>query len=707
MHGSFDSANKNQTVYVPVGIKFYVQNLPFRKNNDGNNSASDEQVEQGEEEIEDEDDIAKSSYEVKFGEEINITDEYKNGNVNASATKMPMSHVWEEANGNKVTFIDTPGINSTIDDDDKEASEEADESIVTFVLNHISHYPYINAFVVFLRPNQEKLSQTFRSTLKKIFNQLEKSAKNNIVFAFTRAKDCNFHETTTTQALLKFIKKEDLNIKLTRSKIFHFDNSPFRYLATKCTSNQPTDEGFIMKDCWDKSINNCNKMISYIAELEEYNTSIIKSIKKTKRMIKLAINPLVKICKVNEENQISLTEAYDTLAKEPGTKLISVPGKYLTFKKLKKPYTVCTNEKCYKQETYLHEGKNVKKNIYNPICCNNCIVPLHSHDEKGSAMLWFCKAINWKGKCKNEQCGHMRSEHVHIAYELNEAESYFNLNTKNVQTKLTDLKKEIDIITNALAYFSRYLDHHSFFSIHKGFVDKFFQKQLTKSIEELDSQTKLKGDLEKKIKLQNSEKEPCIFLQGRIKEFQEELEHIDEKISLIQEVKDIEPRKNNQIKPTIRQLKLIKEAKMLMKEEDMSYQRYLAKLKVQRKFITTALKGSQEQIEEFEECGRECKDITDLVACLRAMQKNYEDKKEDNEDDLTEDKCYEMIDSLCKMTPDGKIFEDIYDQIKQEDECVEFFLKNLYRNGRRYDGGKHDEVPKKNFYRKPSENSSS
>ena len=460
MYESFESAVSSEFVYVPVCSKFNVLTSI---------DSDDESL-------------------VEVGIAENIYEKYKQGDPHSSATDMPMSHVIDGDNGKyKINIIDTPGINSTDTNDQEENVEDgADEKVVNVILNHISHYNHISAFVVLLKPGQERQNKSFSCTVKKILSKLDPSAKNNIVFAITHAMGCFFQDTTTLPNLRKFFKQEKLDIKLDRrDNVFHFEGHPFKYLATKCTPNKPIQDYVLVENCWNKSVDNCKNMIRYISSLRPHSTIIMNSVNKTKRMTKQAIKPLLRIYRVNDENISRLREAYDKLADERGAKLIPVKGKYLTYRKLDKPYTVCTNDACYIEEEFTEfneKGKKVRGNIYNQVCCHDCRVPMFSHDLVGSTWLWFCRSINWIGKCK--RCDHWRSEHVHIAYELNKAEEIFEMGTKEIAAKKKELEQELETIENALIFFSRFLDHHSF-QIDRGFVNKVFKKELKKSEEQL------------------------------------------------------------------------------------------------------------------------------------------------------------------------------------------------------------------------------
>ena len=115
MHESFEAAKDYGPVYAPVCTKFHI---------------ADQNVET--------DNIEERLFTIQVGEKENHCEEYASGNVNASATRMPMSHRLEARDGKyTITLIDTPGVRSTTGRDDEKNSKVIDEENVTYILNHM------------------------------------------------------------------------------------------------------------------------------------------------------------------------------------------------------------------------------------------------------------------------------------------------------------------------------------------------------------------------------------------------------------------------------------------------------------------------------------------------------------------------------------------------------------------------------------------
>jgi len=74
---------------------------------------------------------------------------------------MPVSHIVEPKHADYVIrLIDTPGVQSTTGKGEVNTTDEVDKMNIDMILDHISQYRYINAFIVMLKPDEEKLDPT-------------------------------------------------------------------------------------------------------------------------------------------------------------------------------------------------------------------------------------------------------------------------------------------------------------------------------------------------------------------------------------------------------------------------------------------------------------------------------------------------------------------------------------------------------------------
>ena len=388
-------------------------------------------------------------------------------------------------------------------------------------------------------------------------------------------------------------------------------------------------------------------------------------------MIKEIINPaLVKICKVNEENINILNKEYENLATQTGFQVIILKEKVLTHTKLDKSLTVCTNKQCFRTERIVEDGKEVTKRLYDPICCDDCKVPFTSHDESGSIMLFFCQAMDWNGNCK--VCQHPRAEHVHIAYELDEAKRRFKMETKDIKVRKMDLELELGVIIDALAFFSQYLDCHSMFQ-EKGFVDMFIEMELTKAIQDLGLEVRLHSELQKNI--QGMEDVDLEHLRSLIRDYQKTYDVIEERILLLkveEEVKfnhvyEVYDKEANDLACYYY---LRKTKDQLLNHDGMTDFESPDLLETQQESVLKSIKDScfkYSVIEGYAQSQKRIKEKTMLVDGLKKMQQRYVEKAtcKRSRDTLTPESCQQIIIMLGEIKHNGPIFKEIHEKLAQ------------------------------------------
>lgn len=75
----------------------------------------------------------------------------------------------------------------------------------------------------------------FKFCVKELLTQLHKSLMDNIIFSFTNCRATFFRPGNTLPVLKNFLKEEEINITVSPSTYFCFDNEAFRYLITQKT----------------------------------------------------------------------------------------------------------------------------------------------------------------------------------------------------------------------------------------------------------------------------------------------------------------------------------------------------------------------------------------------------------------------------------------------------------------------------------------
>ena len=120
-------------------------------------------------------------------------------------------------------LIDTPGIG---DGRGIEQDKENFESILAC----LTYYDKINAVVVLLKPNNSRLTVAFRFCVLELLTHLHRSLVSNIIFAFTNSRATFYRPGDTLPVLKKLLEEKEIEINLSPSNYFCFDNEAFRYL---------------------------------------------------------------------------------------------------------------------------------------------------------------------------------------------------------------------------------------------------------------------------------------------------------------------------------------------------------------------------------------------------------------------------------------------------------------------------------------------
>ena len=145
-----------------------------------------------------------------------------------SATQFPQEYMIE-TNITRFHLIDTPGIGDCRGiDKDKENFEN--------ILAFLTCYDKINAVVVLLKPNNSRITVAFKFCVLELLTHLHKSLVSNIIFAFTNSRGTFYRPGDSLPVLKQLLQQNNIEIDLSPSKYFCFDNEAFRYscLHTKC-----------------------------------------------------------------------------------------------------------------------------------------------------------------------------------------------------------------------------------------------------------------------------------------------------------------------------------------------------------------------------------------------------------------------------------------------------------------------------------------
>ncbi|XP_055354534.1 uncharacterized protein LOC129600147 [Paramacrobiotus metropolitanus] len=406
-----------------------------------------------------------------------------------SATQEPRSYTFP---GKKllIRLIDTPGVGDTRGVDVDKANFQA-------VLKHISRFKEIHGICILLKPNSARLTILFRFCISELLTHLHKDACRNIIFVFTNCRSTFYRPGDTYPALkerlLELKKSNDVTITLDNSTMYCMDNEPIRFLAAvRCGIHfSPVEfDNFLLS--WQKSVDETNRLIAYIAGLEPHSTQTTISLNEARRLILLLVEPMAEIARNIQSNMRAVKshmEELEVLEQSSGEwkKKLYVPTIILVPEEIPYPMTVCRSEKCCKVKgSVVHYTS-----ICHEVCRLNDIVP----ERYPNPELQKCYAMQLDNGMSCRVCGCRWDDHLHITYKqiektkkIKDTNVEKELKTKGgevgakrkiiaiSQKRLTELENERLTITNVCSKFAiflkknaitpyndsmeQYLDHH-------------------------------------------------------------------------------------------------------------------------------------------------------------------------------------------------------------------------------------------------------
>nr|XP_054761549.1 uncharacterized protein LOC129267971 [Lytechinus pictus] len=362
-----------------------------------------------------------------------------------SATKEPRSYVFTVGH-RRVRLIDTPGIGDA-------DGYEQDEINMKSILSHLTSYSQIHAICILLKPNNARLTVMFRFCIQELLVQLHKSAKNNIVFCFTNARQTFYQPGDTLPVLNEELRKKNVGIQATKDKYFCFDNEPFRFLA--CTKN---DVKFGEADIatysssWDKSVEETWRLLDYIElQLKPHRVRDTVGLNEARRIVIAMSKPLAEVANTINHN---LDAARETKAKigHANTEMNSLiedltfKGYDLVQQELRYPMTVCAAPECV---TYIQVGQTkVQNTVYKTVCHRKCYLKGVPIETTGNPKLANCLAMT------NQYCNictHSYQQHMHLTYILQIYDKEFlSTHVQQQINKIRDSKAKKEAFINEI-----------------------------------------------------------------------------------------------------------------------------------------------------------------------------------------------------------------------------------------------------------------
>ncbi len=289
------------------------------------------------------------SYTSETGEMKEISVGAKNDNevlkIGQSATQRPKAYNFFVGK-HVISLIDTPGIGDV-------RGLEQDEKNFENILAHLSYYEEIHGICILLKPNDSRLTVTFRFCITELLTHLHKSAADNIIFCFTNARS-TFYRPGDTLPMLKSLISEykDAVVSVTPHNQFCFDNEAFRFLA--CMKNgikfsqQDIDT---YSSSWDRAVSETERLFNHILSLKPHSIQHTISLNNARRIILELSKPLAETA-ANIQANIDAADRTSQQLKASNKTASELQDKLyldavdLVAIELNFPRTVCTHLSC-------------------------------------------------------------------------------------------------------------------------------------------------------------------------------------------------------------------------------------------------------------------------------------------------------------------------------------------------------------------------
>ncbi|RIB14169.1 hypothetical protein C2G38_2096597, partial [Gigaspora rosea] len=370
-----------------------------------------------------------------------------------------------------IRLIDTPGIGDT-------RGIKYDEKNFENILKNISQHKYLNGICILLKPNNARLTITFKFCIQELLSHLHKSAKDNIVFCFTNTRGTFFRPGDTFPVLkrqLQELKESfDIEIKINKNIIYCFDNESFRFLAAKKEGMMFTDdEKRNFASSWKKSKEESVRLLQYIKDLEPHEILDTISLNNARQTVLLLREPLADIERNIQENIVETEKLKEEiqradLSNEELIKRLYVPHIELKIIPLERPRVVCKNISCqvYNSDTSTCHVKWKKLNIF-------------MLENKGAMMFGNCKSCGCTAKKHKINFYESETEYKkkidkNIENEISESkidQIKKQNHIEELQEKINQLKEQQNTIGEIITQFTQFLMQNAIAAFNDAYVE--------------------------------------------------------------------------------------------------------------------------------------------------------------------------------------------------------------------------------------------
>ncbi|KAF7557514.1 hypothetical protein G7046_g6018 [Stylonectria norvegica] len=334
------------------------------------------------------------------------------GTKGASATQKTKVHAIT-IGSTTCRLIDTPGIGDP-------RGPTFDKKNMADILDTLSSYETLHGILILLKPNNARLTTTFRFCVKELLVHLHRGAAANMAFGFTNARLSNYKPGDTLSPLKTLLQEHsDVALRLTRSTTYCFDSESFRYLAAyKRGVTLPDEEDF--RKSWTRSTDEARRLVLHFQGLRPHQVRNTMSMNGARTLTMELTKPMAAISQLIRGSILKLEEQrrelQDTrLGADKLRKKLHLETLQFATKQLEQPRTVCTRASCCDVKDS-GKGNGEVVTVHKSVCHATCKLRNVRQDTLADPAIMRC--IAFKGADKCTACGHRWQQHIHVLYEL-------------------------------------------------------------------------------------------------------------------------------------------------------------------------------------------------------------------------------------------------------------------------------------------------
>jgi GTP-binding protein EngB required for normal cell division len=385
---------------------------------------------------------------------IGTPDADGDGLTGMSMTQKPRAYSFL-VDGYIVEIVDSPGIGDT-------RGHEQDKQNMHETLTFLNYYPYVNAFLFLMNPDDTRLSTAFEYCFNDFVSRLHGNAVDNIIFVYPRARDIWYNLGNSNTSRLLGVHLDALQqrngkklLRPTSSNQFLFENDSFKFLVAKkfgCAVD--TDAVNTFAKGWEHSSRAARNLFRQIQSLKRHDTKETLAVHRIRTCFMKLLHPMTQIslsiatsC-VNIDIYQKQVNEYDIMIegfnKEPKLKVTYVETVNLTSHS-----TICLHYDCYKPMSSL--GGTGAVPAFTRFCHSNCkLAPVMNHP---NTAILQCQCFGGNGTTSTacSVCGHTFEHHLHttVWYEQRVREEVSNTVLQGLKDAEALKKAKSDLITSS------------------------------------------------------------------------------------------------------------------------------------------------------------------------------------------------------------------------------------------------------------------